>query len=175
MPAANLNLIFEKWKASLQQKNRKREAVSANFDELFDELNSVGATFDEAHAFLQPAIKVHLPTPSLAKVQWKLLKNNPINSEMTEKEFVEGWHKDISDKATNSFYHVFPLPVDKDEDPEPKVYGSMSAKEYKLQRRNAESYPILNTEELEKRLQQLDAFDPANDILGEDSGDGKSE
>jgi len=167
MPTANLDLIYEKWKASLREKDRSREFVSANFDELFDAFNSAGATFEEAHAYLQQAIKVHLPAPGLAKATWKMVKNNPVNSEMTEKEFIDGWHKDIGDKATNSFYHVYPLPEDKDDDKEPKVYGSMSAKEYKLQRRHAESYPILNTEELEKDL-QCNAYNPTEDILGED-------
>ena len=173
MPTANLDLIYEKWKASLREKDRSREFVSANFDELFDAFNSAGATFEEAHAYLQQATKVHLPTLGLAKATWKMVKGNPANSEMTEKEFIDGWHKDIGDKAVNSFYHVYALPEDKDDDPEPKVYGSMSSKEYKLQRRHAESYPILNTEELEKRL-QTGVYDPVKDILGEDSdGDSK--
>jgi len=171
MPTANLDLIYERWKASLREKDRSREFVSANFDELFDAFNSAGATFEEAHAYLQQAIKVHLPSSGLAKTQWKMLKNAPAHSEKTEKEFVDGWHQDITDRATNSFYHVYPLPEEKDDDPEPKVYGSMSAKEYKLQRRHADSYPILNTEELEQEL-QCNAYNPAEDILGEDDNSG---
>jgi hypothetical protein len=172
MSGNNLDLIYERWKASLHEKKRSREFVGANFDELFDALNSASATFEEAHAYLQPAIKVHLPAPGVAKATWKMAKNNPGNHEKTEKEFVEEWHKSISDKATNSFYHVYPIPEEVDNDGEPKVYGSMSAKEYKLQRRHAESYPILNTEELEKRLQTV-MVDPVKDILGEDN-DGNS-
>jgi hypothetical protein len=173
MPTPNLDLIFEKWRASLREKDRSREFVSSNFDELFDAFNSAGATFEEAHSYLQQAVKVHLPSPGLAKTQWKLLKNAPAHADKTEKEFIDGWHQDITDRATNSFYHVYPLPEDKDDDNEPKVYGSMSAKEYKLQRRNADSYPILDTEELEKRLQSC-IFDPEKDILGEDnSGESK--
>lgn len=174
MATANLDLIYERWKASLREKDRSREFVSANFDELFDAFNSAGATFEEAHAYLQQAIKVHLPSPGLAKATWKMVKNNPTNSEMTEKEFIDGWSKDISDKATNSFYHVYPLPEEHDNDGEPKIYGSMSAKEYKLQRKHADSYPILDTEELEKRLQSC-VFDPEKDILGEDGSSGESQ
>jgi len=173
MPTPKLDLIFEKWKASLQEKNRKRDGVTSNFDELFDEFNSASATFEEVHAYLQPAIKVHLPAPGLARAQWKLMKNQPVNSEMSEKEWIEGWHKDIADKATNSFYHVYPLPEEKDEDKEPKVYGSMSAKEYKLQRRHADSYPVLDIESLEQGL-QVGAYNPVEDILGEDDNSGES-
>jgi hypothetical protein len=173
MSTANLDLIFEKWKSSLRKKDRSRDAVSNNFDELFDAFNSAGATFEETHAYLAQAIKAHLPPPALAKATWKLVKNNPSKIEATEKEFIDSWHKDISDKATNSFYHIYPLPDDKDEDAEPKVYGSMSAREYKLQRRHADSYPILDTEELERRLQS-DTYDPEEDILGDDdSGESK--
>lgn len=173
MPTGKLDLIYERWKASLREKDRSKDFVSSNFDELFDAFNSAGATFEEAHSYLAQAIKVHLPSPGLAKATWKIVKNNPNNSGATEKEFVDGWHKDISDKATNSFYHIYPLPEDKDEDPEPKVYGSMSAKEYKLQRRHADSYPILDTEELERRLQS-ETYDPVEDILGEDDDSGES-
>ena len=171
MPTSNLDLIYEKWKASLQEKDRSRESVSANFDELFDAFNSAGATFEEAHAYLQQAIKVHLPSPGLGKATWKLLKNNPVNAEATEKEFIDGWNKNIADKATNSFYHVYPLPEDKDDDKEPKVYGSMSVKEYRLQRRHADSYPVLDTEALEQGF-QTDTYNPVEDILGEDDNSG---
>ena len=167
MPTANLDLIYERWKASLQEKDRTRNFVSSNFDELFDAFNSAGATFEEAHSYLPQAIKVHLPSPGVAKATWKMLKNSPNNAESSEKEFIDSWHKDISDKATNSFYHVYPLPEEKDDDKEPKVYGNMSAKEYKLQRKIADSYPILDTEELESRLKS-DGYDPVEDILGED-------
>jgi predicted RNase H-like HicB family nuclease len=169
MPTGNLDLIYEKWKASLREKDRSREFVSSNFDELFDAFNSAGATFEEAHAYLQQAIKVHLPSPGLARATWKMVKGSPNNAEITEKEFIDGWHKDIGDKATNSFYHVYPLPEEQDHDGEPKVYGSMSAKEYKLQRKHADSYPVLDTEELERRLQS-EVYNPVEDILGEDDG-----
>ena len=174
MPTAKLDLIYERWKASLRDKKRSKDYVESNFDELFDEFNRAGATFEEAHAYLPQAINVHLPTPGLAKSIWKTVRNNPNNIGGSEKEFIESWHKDIGDKATNSFFNIYPLPKDADEDPEPKVYGSMSVKEYRLQRKHADSYPILDTEELEKRLQQLGAFDPTKDILGEDDSDGES-
>jgi hypothetical protein len=167
MPTANLDLIYEKWKASLAGKDRSKDHVSSNFDELFDAFNSAGATFEEAHSYLSQAIKVHLPSPGLAKSFWKTVKNKPNYAESNEKEFIDGWNKDIADKATNSFYNIYPLPEDKDEDPEPKIYGNMSAKEYKLQRRHADSYPILDTEELARRLQS-ETYDPVEDILGED-------
>lgn len=171
MSTPKLDLIFERWKASLHKKKRSKEFVTSNFDELFDAFNSAAATFEEAHSYLAPAIKVHLPSVGLCKATWKMAKNNPANSEMTEKEFVDSWNKSISDKATNSFYNIFPLPVDKDEDPEPKVYGQMSATEYKKQRKNAESYPVLDTEELERRLQS--GLCNPEDLLDKDS-DGKS-
>jgi len=171
MATPKLDLIFEQWKASLHGRKRSKEYVASNFEELFDSFNTSGASFEEAHAYLDKAIKVHLPPQSLAKMYWKNARNNPLNDEMTEKEFIESWNKSIADKATTSFYNVFPIPEEKDEDPEPKVYGSMSAKEYKAQRRNAELYPILDTEELERRLQS--GLCNPEDLLDKDS-DGKS-
>ena len=172
MPTSNLDLIYERWKASLREKDRSREFVSGNFDELFDAFNSAGATFEEAHSYLPQAIKVHLPSPGVVKAIWKQSKGNPANADLTEKEFAEGWNKDIADKATNSFYHIYKLPSDEDIDPEPKVFGSMSEKEYKAQRKNVSTYPILDTEELEARFQS-GIYNP-EDILGEDdNGESK--
>jgi hypothetical protein len=171
--ATNLDLIYERWKASLRDKDRSKGFVDSNFDELFDALKGAGATFDEGHAILPSAIKAHQPSIGLAKNTWKLLKNSTKNSDLTEKEFIDQWNKDIADRGTNSFYNAFSLPNEKDDDGEPKVFGSMSAKEYKLQRKNASSYPILDTEELERRLLS-DAYNPADDILGDKDKNGKS-
>ncbi len=170
--ASNLDLIYERWRASIRDK-KGSEHINSNFDSLFDELNAAGASFDDAHAILPQAIKAHLPPVAVAKNYWKShAKNDPKNTGLTEKDFIDQWNKDIADRATNSFYNVFPVPTEQDDDGEPKVFGSMSAKEYKMQRRHADSYPILDTEELERRMQS-GAYNPADDLMDKDK-DGKS-
>lgn len=159
----DLNLMFERWKASLREKNRSSEFVSSNFEELFEALSRAKASFNEAHAFLQPAIKAHQPGVGLAKAIWKQVKNNPKNAGLSEKSFLDGWNKDIADKATNAFYGFFEL-KDDDDDGEPKVYGNMSAKEYRAQRKLADSFPILDTEELEKKLHES-SYNPIEDLI----------
>ena len=155
MPTSNLDLIFEKWKASLKNKPRNAEFVSANFDELFDEFNSNGVSFEEAHEYLQVAIKIHLPPPGLAKQWWKTSKHDPRFSDMSEKEFIDGWHKDISDKATNSFYNIYPIPKEHDE--EPKIYGDnkISEKEYKLLRDHASKFKPVDLKSLDTESSEL--------------------
>ncbi|CAM6003889.1 unnamed protein product [Sphagnum balticum] len=145
----NFDSIFERWKAALQQKDRSRNSVSPNFDELFDQLLSAGASFDEARTYLQPAIKAHLPAANIARAIWKNAKNNPINAETTEKEFIEGWHKYIADSATTSFYNMFPVPADGD-DKEKKIYGDgkITEKEYKLLRDHANKFKPLDLNSL---------------------------
>lgn len=174
-----LDLIFDEWKASLKQKDRTREAVSGNFEELFHNLRVGGATFERAHVFLAPAIKAHQPPPALARITYKNAKHNPKLAALSEKEFVDQWNNDIADKGTNAFFDVFPRPKDPeelDEDPEPKVFGSMSAKEYKAQRRHADDYPVLDTAELERRMLS-GSYNPEEDIaqiLGNKDKDGES-
>lgn len=173
MSNSNLDLIFEEWKANLKQKDRSAGAVTGNFEELFDELKRANATFDEAHSVLPKAIKAHQPAPSLARNIYKSSKSNPKVAGTTEKEFIDRWNEDIESKGTAAFFDLFPRPkLDTDDDGEPKVYGQMSAKEYRAQRRYADSFPVLNTEALERAMVRGDSYNPLEDpdledILGD--------
>ena len=151
MSTNNLDLIYERWKASLKDKDKSIDFVTQNFNELFDDLNGAGATFEEAHAYMYQAIKAHLPPPTLAKNIWKVMRNNPAHIGKSEKEFIDGWNQDISDKATNSFYNIYELPDDKEEDLDPKVYGGgkISEKEYKLMRSHADKFTPVDLKSLE--------------------------
>jgi hypothetical protein len=176
MSNSNLDLIFDEWKANLKSKDRAASAVTGNFDELFEELKRANATFDEAHSILPKAIKAHLPPPAVAKNTYKLSKTNPKVASYSEKEFIEQWHQDINDKGTASFFDIFPRPkVDTDDDGEPKVYGQMSAKEYRAQRRYADSFPRLDTAALERAMitQTYNPMEDLENILGEDDGSTK--
>jgi hypothetical protein len=164
--ANKFDLIFEQWKADLKNKDRSAPSVYGNFEELFNSLRAAAATFEEAHAFLTTAVKAHQPAPGLARNTYKSLKSEGKMGLTTEKEFSDKWNGDIADWATNAFYDTFPRPKTKDEeddDGEPKVYGNMSIKEYKLQRRYADSYPVLNTEELERKMLS-GTYNPIEDI-----------
>jgi hypothetical protein len=176
MTASNLELIFEEWRANLKQKDRSAGSVSNNFEELFCELKRANASFDEAHAILPKAIKAHQPPISLAKNIYKNSKSNPKVAGLSEKEFISQWNDDIAAKGTSTFFDNFPRPKNADEDDgEPKIYGQMSAKEYKAQRKYADSFPRLDTEKLERALVS-NAYNPMEDldnILGEKK-DGNS-
>lgn len=167
-----LELLLQQWIASLKTKDRSAAAVSGNFEELFESLKNSGATFEEAHEILPKAVKAHQPVASLTRAQYKNLKKKVFDFDKTEKEFTEEWNRSIDDKGTAAFFEFFPLPK-MDEDGEPKVYGNMSAKEYKAQRRYAEQFPVLDTTELEKRMNEreynLDIEDMLKHVLGEDS------
>lgn len=173
MSNPNLELIFDEWKANLKNRDRSGPAVAGNFDELFHELKKANATFEEAHAILPKAIKAHLPPIGLAKNIYKNGKTNPKVACYSEKEFIDQWNQDINDKGTAAFFDNFPrAKTDPDDDGEPKVYGQMSAKEYRAQRRYADSFPILNTEALERAMVRGTSYNPLEDadlqnILGE--------
>lgn len=162
---SNLELILEEWVANLKNKDRSAPYVESNFEEFFQALKRANATFDEAHDLLPRAIKAHQPSPFLIKRVYKSMKADG-RADGTEKEFEEIWTKDIADKGSSALYGVFPRPKnidEEDEDPEPKVFGSMSAKEYKLQRKHADSFPILDTEELERKM-LTGTYNPVEDI-----------
>jgi hypothetical protein len=165
-----LELVLKQWVADLKSKDRRKDNVKNNFDELFEKLKNAGATFDEAHELLPKAIKAHQPAPGLARTVYKKLKPH---LDKTEKEYIEEWNKNIEDLGTQAFFEYFPI-QNLDEDSEPKVFGNMSAKEYKAQRRYAEQFPVLNTTELEKRMRErqynMDIEDMIKHVLGDDNG-----
>lgn len=155
-------LLFQQWSANLATKDRSRNAVQINFEELFTALHAEGLTLEAAYEYLPKAIKAHSPSVSLIKNTYKKLKISG-GMQTPEKEFQENWLKNISDKAHAVFFETFPVEVKTEELEGPPIYGSMTAKEYKAQRSHANQYQVLDTEELERRM-QTGAYDPMQDL-----------
>jgi len=159
-------IIFDKWVSSLKERDRKRSNVQNNFDDLFSELRLLDLSFKEAHDFLMPAIKAHLPNSSVKKFMWAKVSQY---SNATESEFIKEWEDDIKSKGTESFFSYFPLKIKSDdEDDEPKMFGNMSAKEYRLQRKHAEAFPRVDLEKL-RAQRSNEKFEEINldDVLGD--------
>lgn len=165
-----LELTLVEWVANLKSRDRTRKSVRPNFEELFQKWKDLDATFDDLYETLLPkAIKAHQPVPSVARSTYKSLKNN---IDKTEKEFIEEWNDSIEGTGQEVFFEFFPA-TSLDKDDEPKVFGNMSATEYKAQRRYADQFPTLNTDDLVKqwRDQQeynLDVEETLENVLGDD-------
>lgn len=159
-------IVYDRWTSSLKERDRRRDQVQGNFDELFSELKALNLSFKEAHVYLAPAIKAHMPNNAVKKNTWKKLST--LMKNVTESEFYKDWEDLIKSKGTESFFSFFPLNIKNDEDDEPKVYGNMSSKEYSLQRKHADSFPRVDLNKL--RQQQLNQnFEEINldDVLGD--------
>lgn len=163
--ASRYDLLFEQWKSSLVERDRRTPSVQGNFEELFDVLKSEGLVLESAYDYLPKAIKAHSPSTSLVKTMFKKLKGSPKFQYSNEHEFEEQWIKDIADRANVAFFNVFPVQTKKsnDAEEEPPMFGSMTAKEYKLQRSHADSFPRLNIEDI-KRQRQESNYDPLTDM-----------
>lgn len=170
------DIIVVEWIASLKSKDRSRKYVRPNFEEVFDKLKVAGATFDDIYETLLPKIlKAHYPVPSKARETYKSLKSTIRTFDKSEKEFIEEWNAGIDATGTETFFEFFPATT-ADHDSEPKVYGNMSATEYRAQRRYADQFPILSTDELIKQWKQqvefnLDIESTLENILGEDKNE----
>lgn len=154
--------IFQKWAAELRNKDRKFAAASNNYEELFFDLYKADVPFDVAHQYLKQAVTKHLPNHSMAKHTWTRVKNAPENSSKTFQEWFADWKQSLEDVGTEAFYSIYSPPAEKTEEvaQEEKKFGNMSKKEYRLQRRHAESFPILNTDELIKRYEDgIDSYE----------------
>lgn len=142
MAKSKAELIFDKWKAELANKDRSRTAVEGNFDELFSNLHRSKIKFDDAYAILDIAIKAHLPSDSIAKNTYRRLKRTA-HIAKSETEFVTEWKANISAKAKQVFYSLYDIEGTDTSNEEVK-YGSMSAQEYRKQRKYADSHPLLD-------------------------------
>lgn len=157
MTANNFDLIFERWKADLKNKDRTIDAVYGNFEELFNDLRVANATFQEAHSYLANAIKAHLPPSSLIKNTYRKIKSSPSMWAVSEKDFTDKWNGDISDFATNAFHDTFPLPKEQEDDGGPKVYGNnkITEREYRLLRSHANQFESIDLKSLEVNSSEL--------------------
>ncbi len=167
MSLNNAELIFQQWEAALKNKDRSKHAMPNNFDELFSALKASGVNATDAHPFLDRAARAHFPNKTVLKNTWKksvCLHNVFAN----ENEFLAEWKESIKTCAANSYFEHYPIKIqDEDDDGEPKVYGNMSVKEYKLQRKYADSFPTLNTDELVRQMKERQNLSgDLKDVLG---------
>jgi len=178
-----LEIVLIEWTANLKSRDRTRKSVRPNFEELFQKWKDLDASFDELYdspiegkglSLLQRAIKAHQPIASVARSTYKGLKSL---IDKTEKEFIDEWNASIEATGQEVFFEFYPATT-LDKDTEPKVFGNMSAREYRAQRRYAEQFPILDTTELEKRWNEqkynLDIEDMMKTVLGNDDDETNS-
>ena len=162
-------LILEKWIAELKDKDRSRANVASNFDDLFSQLSNIEIDFDTAHEMIDDAAKAHYPSDFIARKTYDATEKRKGSDRKSYQEFIDGWKKDIKETALQSFYAFFDSELPKEEE---KQYGSMSAREYRAQRKYAESFPIITFEEIQKRMKQLevDLTQPLGVDLGDEDG-----
>lgn len=165
-----IEIALVEWVALLKSRDRSRKAVRPNFEDLFQKWKDLGAGFDDLYeTYLPKAIKAHQPLPSVARSMYKQIKSKT-TIDKTEKEFVDEWNQSIEGTGTEVFFEFFPA-TPADHDPEPKVFGNMSATEYRAQRRYADQFPTLDTREAvrlwrEQTEYNLDVEDVLENVLG---------
>lgn len=148
-------LIFQQWKASLSTRDKSKDAVPRDFEELFTDLKAEGMTAEAAYELLPKAIKAHYPSPSYVKNAYR--KNKHFGKWASEKELEDQWKLDIENHAEQAYFEVYPIQTEKKKEAEaPKVYGNMSEKQYKEMREFADSIPEINWDALNKELEQSD-------------------
>jgi len=162
-------LIIEKWIAELKDKDRSRANVAGNFDDLFSQLSNADIDFDTVHEMLDQIAKAHYPSDFIARKTYDATEKRKGSDRKSYQEFIDGWKKDIKETALQSFYAFFDSELPKEEE---KQYGRMSAREYRAQRKYAESFPIITFEEIQQRMKQLetDLTQPLNVDLGDEDG-----
>jgi len=141
--------IFDRWRSSLVDRDRSINKVSENFDELFYELFKNDVSYDIAEDLSKEAIAAHLPNLSMAKY---IYKRQAVRDQPFE-EFFTGWKELIADKGKRSFYTMYPIPDEKQEE---ETYGNMSKQEYVRQRRYAAQFPELDLDKIRNMYKDIE-------------------
>jgi hypothetical protein len=162
--------IFEKWFLSLHSKDRTKDSLYTNFNDLFFELNRHFIPHDVAYEFVKSAVTKHLPDRQVVQ---RTYKNSSKNKSHTEMEFFESWKQLIMAKAVEAFYDVYPLVDEAAEQSKIQLPKGMSKKEYVLQRQHAKSFPLIDLSSLEDMYKQIQDEDTVSleDILGDNNGE----
>ena len=164
-------LILEEWISSLRTtRDKTYRSVRANFDDLNEAWKNAGVDSKVANAMLDLAIKAHYPKIALAK---NLYFKNAWTKKAFDsyQDYYKDWCDNIKAQAMASYFDFYPINMSKeDDDGQPKVYGSMSKKEYSLQRKYADSFPSVDYYEIEKRIQERKRLQENNlNILGDNN------
>lgn len=154
------DLIFDKWKSSLPDRDRTKPYWESNFEDLFDALFRAKIEFEQAHSILSTAIKAHYPTYSVARHVYRRIKKTGTSS--TESEFIEDWQNQIAETAKRVFYDIYSIDTESEEDN--KKYGSMSPSEYRKQRKYAESHPLLDWTKIKLESDKVNNTDTLDDV-----------
>jgi len=145
--------ILKKWAADLASKDRSRASLNTNFDELFYELWRASIPFSIAEDTLPDAVKEHLPSSYVANTTYKYAKAAKRHGDQSFNEYLNSWKDLIKREATSAFYDRYP--IDGVEEKEEKKFGNMSTQEYSKQRKYADSFPLLDIEELKRKREEL--------------------
>lgn len=152
-------LILERWTSELASKDRSKNKLAENFEELYYDMFKANIPFEVAHDTIKQATAHHFPNQSTSKWTFKNAKRDP---NQTFAEFLDGWKKLIADEATKAFYAYYSVEGEEAKKEE-KKHGNMSAAEYSKQRKHAESFPIIDTDELERQRKEIMKEDGGSD------------
>jgi hypothetical protein len=172
--------LIKKWEKGLILKDKRKENLPELFSFIFIDLYSSGIPREIVEDCVKQIAICLYPPANISKPTYEKVKvENPIYVKgLTYREWLEGWYRDILKEATKAFVEVYPeVKVEG-----VKKIGSMSHREYKLQRAHADSYPIIDPDsiqlaapsteyfdELEKELaKMLEDYDKAEDEGEED-------
>ena len=150
--------IFNKWKASLSERDRSKKNVKVNFDDLWYELWAASIPYDIAELYLKEASAAHMPNHYMAQRTYKNLKTLTFGQSF--KEWIDDWKSDITDKCNNAFYERFPIEeLENREPPKPVADEApigMDKAEYKRQRRYIEQFPVIDLKKARKKMEEIE-------------------
>jgi hypothetical protein len=135
--------------------------VDGNFDVLFCNLKNSKVNFDLAHEIMNKAIIAHYPNQSIIDNVYKRI--NATLKGKTKQEFSDDWKESISASGKRMFYSQYDIEGSAKE--EKKEYGSMSAREYRLQRKHAEEFPLIDWEKIELKPMSEDDIKELENLI----------
>lgn len=144
-------IILKKWVSALKDKDKSWASVAVNFEELFADWFTHGIDMQEAHELLEEAVRHHYPPAAVVRPVYQRAKSNG-KMQLSEKEFIVQWQKNIHDVAIKTFFEWYQLEAPESErpySPKEKHFGSVSGADYKEMRKFADSFPEIDVNNIE--------------------------
>ena len=102
--------VFDRWRASLADRDRTHGNLLENFGDLFYDLGRLSLPYEIGKEYLTQAYRAHLPNSSTIKATFKRMKKEGRFDDLDE--FKKAWFRMIKDKATNAFHEYFDIPFE---------------------------------------------------------------
>ena len=161
---------FEKRLKSLTPKDKNMKMMEEMLDDLFCDCYTQDIPREDIEPYIIKIAKMIYPNSFISKRYYNNVRYLPKYQGISYEDFIMHWKETLDEKTYLAFINHYP---EEAEAVSVKKIGSMDAKEYKAQRKHAESYPIIDTDSIQISEIDVEAIEKVIADLEKETKDGE--